>query len=716
MSQVKNSIKLLQYQEDTVKKLVASSKELLISKEQQKYILLKAITGSGKTVMMGSYIEEMCKLYKDLVFVWISVGKGSLHEQSGNSLKNLLPTHSVKFANQALAQPYLTPGDILILNWESLNTTKVIEGKVYFDNIFMKDGDRPNLQDLWKRTRDNDTKIVLLIDESHYMAGSDTSKLIVDSINPIFTVEFTATPDKNRIPNREDEDKKKSFYVPVQTNEVVESGVIKKSIKINDSINLENNLDACQQLIHIALDQYIKLKEAYEIENVEVNPLCLIQLPDGKLSEDLILSIKKYLESKDITVDNGRLAIWLSEEKAGLEGITDLNSNISFLIFKQAIATGWDCPRASILVKLRETKSETFDLQTVGRILRMPERRHYAEDVLNHGYIITNANYTCNVDGYSQVLPIRQVLKEEYREEILNLKFPVTRKYFEDFNDLKVNHKIFEINLQNQLSKLQFTYDFDSLCNVFTSYSVQSTELQNENLSKMATSTRSYAYTENDINFEYRSFLLDVCKGPYSEQLIDTTLHRYFSNNTDYKTSKKIRQIVLLNQEKIKQAIKAVKDENHKKRQVASIPGEFCFKEERHTSSRDTIAYTKCAYYKHFVSTWETEKRFEEYLETTNQVKWWIKNVDSGDGICMTYKHGEETRDFYPDYVVCFTDGRLGLYEVKDFNDKEKDTITHEKIIVLKNYMLDHGYLGGLVEILDNKVHLPTLPKELLKK
>lgn len=160
MSLMNKSIKSIPYQEDAVQKLVTSSKELLISKEQRKYILLKAITGAGKTVIMGSYIEEMCKLYKDLVFIWISVGNGSLHKQSGGSLQNLLPTHSVKFANQALAQPYLTPGDILVLNWESLNTTKVIEDKVYFDNIFMKDGDRPNLQDLWKRTRDNGTKII----------------------------------------------------------------------------------------------------------------------------------------------------------------------------------------------------------------------------------------------------------------------------------------------------------------------------------------------------------------------------------------------------------------------------------------------------------------------------------------------------------------------------------------------------------------------------
>jgi len=60
------------------------------------------------------------------------------------------------------------------------------------------------------------------------------------------------------------------------------------------------------------------------------------------------------------------------------------------LIFKQAIDTGWDCPRAHILVKFRESHSETFEIQTVGRILRMPEQKHYASEELNRGYIYTN--------------------------------------------------------------------------------------------------------------------------------------------------------------------------------------------------------------------------------------------------------------------------------------------------------------------------------------
>lgn len=56
---------------------------------------------------------------------------------------------------------------------------------------------------------------------------------------------------------------------------------------------------------------------------------------------------------------------------------------------KQAISTGWDCPRAKILVKLREGGSEEFQIQTIGRIRRMPERKHYGLNTLDYCYIYT---------------------------------------------------------------------------------------------------------------------------------------------------------------------------------------------------------------------------------------------------------------------------------------------------------------------------------------
>ena len=51
------------------------------------------------------------------------------------------------------------------------------------------------------------------------------------------------------------------------------------------------------------------------------------------------------------TYDNGMVSKWMSEDKKDLpDNLTDNDGVPVFLLMKQAISTGWDCPRATILV------------------------------------------------------------------------------------------------------------------------------------------------------------------------------------------------------------------------------------------------------------------------------------------------------------------------------------------------------------------------------
>ena len=79
-------------------------------------------------------------------------------------------------------------------------------------------------------------------------------------------------------------------------------------------------------------------------------------------------SVEQYLETQGITCENGQLAVWLSDRHENLDGIEESDATSSVVIIKQAVATGWDCPRAHILVKLRDNMEETFEIQTIGRI------------------------------------------------------------------------------------------------------------------------------------------------------------------------------------------------------------------------------------------------------------------------------------------------------------------------------------------------------------
>jgi len=87
------------------------------------------------------------------------------------------------------------------------------------------------------------------------------------------------------------------------------------------------------------------------------------------------------------------IVIATGEEK-GLEridaefkrGIADPACAVRFVITQKALAEGWDCPFAYILVSMASLHSATAVEQILGRILRQPEARHRGHRALNQSY------------------------------------------------------------------------------------------------------------------------------------------------------------------------------------------------------------------------------------------------------------------------------------------------------------------------------------------
>ena len=137
----------------------------------------------------------------------------------------------------------------------------------------------------------------------------------------------------------------------------------------------------------------------------KINPLVLIQLPDQKNNlinkkDDVLMILKdKFM----ITDESGKLAVWLSGEKSEtLKNIEKNDNEVEILVFKQAPALGWDCPRAQILVIFRESKSFVFTIQTLGRIMRMPELKYYNESELNKSFVFTNLSDIMLTEDYAR--------------------------------------------------------------------------------------------------------------------------------------------------------------------------------------------------------------------------------------------------------------------------------------------------------------------------
>ena len=80
--------------------------------------------------------------------------------------------------------------------------------------------------------------------------------------------------------------------------------------------------------------------------------MVLIQFPNG--SDEWIKRVKDTLDDMGYSESSGLVASWFSgDHPDNTEEIKKLNGQYSFLLFKQAIATGWTARGQKILVKLR---------------------------------------------------------------------------------------------------------------------------------------------------------------------------------------------------------------------------------------------------------------------------------------------------------------------------------------------------------------------------
>lgn len=356
-------------------------------------LVFKSPTGSGKTIMLAQFLRDIVSdprfAGNDVAFVWFSFSEDS-YEQSKKKLFDYYGGASELdlIDLNDLSREKLHQNDVFFINWQK------IKGKSKDSRKLRRENEQGlTFDNFINETHEAGRKIVVIIDEEHIGSDTDLALEVIDGlIKPKITLRVSATP--KYIPTRAET----AGYVEVKRDDVVEAGLIKEKIVFQTEEDLNQKavkkLDQDEMLLELAYSKRQELIDLYKKLNVEVNPLVLIQLPnDDQASKETSDTTKQtivleYLKRKGVKSDE--IAVWLSKEKENLEDLEKHNSPVSFLLFKQAAATGWDCPRASVLVMFREIKNPTFAIQTVGRILRMPFGTHFANPELNLGYLYTN--------------------------------------------------------------------------------------------------------------------------------------------------------------------------------------------------------------------------------------------------------------------------------------------------------------------------------------
>lgn len=758
-------MKEIKYQQKYVRKLVDEIIDLLRLNGHRRTLIFKAPTGSGKTVMASQMLADLTEElqsrgdspYQQVAFIWIAPNK--LHQQSYFKMKNYFTEtrllKPVMYDEIDQSEGTIKAGEILFVNWESINKEK---------NVMVRDSEQnASLYEITRRTQEEaGLPIVVVIDEEHlfWSKSADKSAKVLQKINPKVEIRISATPKSNS-----------DHKVTISREEVVNEEMIKKQVVLNPDItkgyNDENELNI--HLIQCALEKRRLLAEAYKKEGTNINPLLLIQLPndtsESMTSEDAAIAdqVKTYLrEIKDITTENQKLAVWLSNEKANLDGLEAPDNMTEVLLFKQAIALGWDCPRAAVLLIFRKLQSNQFTIQTVGRILRMPEQKFYKNDLLNVGYVYTDISK----DQIQIVAEDMDYLNKDALQAIRrdNLQNVALQSYYSvykssDRNRLGPDFKkeLIDCFSRNWLVKWQqFSFSFDDDDTQETEPSQNVAEQNRKQIERnqhikfdvlrLGVEVPENIVFQNELGIidvdknkhefarsagEVRRIYIDYCRsllGSFEKAHSTDVLAGYLLQameelfelfETDamkvilyYANKPKFTEII---QKALNNYVRKLQERQRQAKERAfeeytwEVPVERLYKESTHHVMTKVEEHALLPFVElNTVST--PERRFSEYLEKNKDyIDWWYKNGDEGkQHYSIPYENSQgEKALFYVDFVIRMKNGQVFLFDTKTENSDSEAPNKHNALI---DYMSDKGLLGGIIVEKNDVWHYSQFP------
>jgi type III restriction enzyme len=377
-------------------------------------VILAAPTGSGKTVITAAFIEEILtgsdrfEAQPDAVFLWLS-DQPVLNEQS----KRRIASASTKLGNS----------DLVIVDTD-FDRESFIGGKLYFINTqkLGKDklltsgrGDKRS-HTIWE-TITNTAKakadrFYLIIDEAHrgtkvnrndeatrqtvmqkFVKGSEGEIPAIDLILGV-----SATPQRFQ-QLIEGQAKRTPHKCEVNPSDVRASGLLKDRIMV---FHPSEAFPTDTTMLRAAVQQWSAMGAQWQEYTQKqglptVYPALIVQVQDGSsdgVSRTDLSEVIATIEKETGPIDPAEIAHCFEHDaplsangvlirKIDASRIHE-ETNIKFVLFKMALTTGWDCPRAEVMMSFRTAQDHTLIAQLIGRMVRTPlARRIEGSEILN---------------------------------------------------------------------------------------------------------------------------------------------------------------------------------------------------------------------------------------------------------------------------------------------------------------------------------------------
>lgn len=352
-------------------------------------LVLQAPTGAGKTLIAVEAVRRTSAQERVLWF-WFAPFTG-LVDQSRRVIASQAPELTVFDLDSDRQLDAVRSGGVFVVTWASLAARNADSRRA------RQTGDSGlSIDAVIALAREQGLRIGCVVDEAHhgFQRATQARTFFSDVLQPDYALLMTATPRDADMTAFETATGYKlgepADWASVSRFDAVDAKLLKRGVRMMRFIARDGDTSQLVDFEHLALREctamHRRIQSDLRARGLSLNPLMLVQVPDGRDAQD---AARRYL------VDTLRFDAAAVRVHTAAEPDPDLLSlahdpTVEVLIFKMAVALGFDAPRAFTLTALRGARDVSFGIQVIGRIMRrhaVLQTQNDLPPVLDHGYV-----------------------------------------------------------------------------------------------------------------------------------------------------------------------------------------------------------------------------------------------------------------------------------------------------------------------------------------
>lgn len=352
-------------------------------------VVLQAPTGAGKTLVAVEAMREASRAERILWF-WFAPFTG-LVEQSRKVIAAQAPELALFDLGSDRQFDTVRGGGVFVVTWASLAARSAESRRA------RQSGDAGlAIDELIALARSEGVRIGCVVDEAHhgFQRARQARGFFSDVLKPDYALLMTATPRDADMPAFERATGytvgEPADWASVSRHDAVQAGLLKDGVRMVRFIARDGDIAQLVDFEYLALREctamHRRIREQLVASAVALTPLMLVQVPDGKAAQE---AARRHLV-EELGFDASAVRVHTADEPdPDLLALAN-DPNVEVLVFKMAVALGFDAPRAFTLAALRGARDAGFGTQLIGRIVRrhaLLQARDDLSPMLNQGYV-----------------------------------------------------------------------------------------------------------------------------------------------------------------------------------------------------------------------------------------------------------------------------------------------------------------------------------------